>query len=394
MDSATPGLGALKRALFWILLLVLPVAILELGVRVVFAQKVGPSVLRYGFGFDRFEAIEVDRERFTVAEHGDLRANYSKYHAHQTRRDYDRETGESFDVSINAQGFRGRDFRPQKEPGVLRVVALGSSSTFGFTNRDDETYPVQLERLLGERCPSQRVEVLNLGIPPLESDQILSLFLAEGLPLEPDIVTFYEGNNDAAGLREKMESVRRALPAEAKREMPPSGLERLWRAGANRSLALALVDNIARAARSQAVLDLEEEARGPREKFIGNLDRLVAICRESGIELVVATQQALSRLVPREEVRGLTYAGEVERVKARLALRGGLRPSELKFLVHDLLMKDLRGWAVRERVPLVDVIEALDAERDVLVTHVHLSPRGNRLIAELLAAELARGRCP
>ncbi len=69
-----------------------------------------------------------------------------------------------FVVGINEQGFRGRNFGP-KSPGVVRVVTLGASSTFGFYNRDHETYPHQLEQVLNERCDSQHFEVLNLGIP-------------------------------------------------------------------------------------------------------------------------------------------------------------------------------------------------------------------------------------
>ena len=38
--------------------------------------------------------------------------------------------------------------------------------------------------LLNERCPDgPRYEVINLGIPHLTSAQIVSLFLAEGVPL-------------------------------------------------------------------------------------------------------------------------------------------------------------------------------------------------------------------
>jgi hypothetical protein len=58
-----------------------------------------------------------------------------------------------------------------------------------------------------------RFEVLNLGIPHATSDHILSLFLAEGPLLDPDVVVFYSGANDSA-LEEK----------------PRSGVEGLWSA--------------------------------------------------------------------------------------------------------------------------------------------------------------------
>jgi hypothetical protein len=39
-------------------------------------------------------------------------------------------------------------------------------------------------------------------------------------------------------------------------------------------------------------------------------------------------------------------------------------------------------------VPFVDVVKALDQDRDVLVSWVHLSPRGNRMIADAFAEEI------
>ena len=50
-------------------------------------------------------------------------------------------------ASINSQGFRGPDFKIAKPEGVFRVMCLGESSTFGYHNRDDETYPFILGRL-------------------------------------------------------------------------------------------------------------------------------------------------------------------------------------------------------------------------------------------------------
>ena len=97
--------------------------------------------------------------------------------------------------------FRGRDFQTQKAPGVIRVVTLGASSTFGYYDRDEETYPFLLETLLNAESPeSLRFEVINLGIPHLKMASIYQLFMAEALPLQPDIVTFYEGNNDAGSI--------------------------------------------------------------------------------------------------------------------------------------------------------------------------------------------------
>jgi hypothetical protein len=113
--------------------------------------------------------------------------------------DHDPITNEAFRGSINSRGFRGGEFDESKELGVTRIVTLGSSSTFGYYDRDNETYPYYLEQKLNQRLAgTARFEVINLGIPHLRSEEILALFYAEAIPLHPDVITFYEEVNDAA----------------------------------------------------------------------------------------------------------------------------------------------------------------------------------------------------
>jgi hypothetical protein len=44
-------------------------------------------------------------------------------------------------------------------------------------------------------------------------------------------------------------------------------------------------------------------------------------------------------------------------------------------------------------VPFADIVSALDRDRDVLVSWVHVTPRGNRLIAEAYAREILPRTC-
>ena len=51
-------------------------------------------------------------------------------------------------------------------------------------------------------------------------------------------------------------------------------------------------------------------------------------------------------------------------------------------------MESLKNWVSAENVPLVDIIGQLDNDRDVLVSWVHLSPEGNRMVAEAFSEEI------
>src|SRR5262249_54335367 len=76
-------------------------------------------------------------------------------------------------ASINSHGFRGPDFETIKPKGVFRVVCLCESSTFGFRDRDNETYPFILGRLFAQQ--KLPVEDINAGFPYYNSGSIFSL---------------------------------------------------------------------------------------------------------------------------------------------------------------------------------------------------------------------------
>ncbi len=193
--------------------------ILEVGTRIYFSTQIGAQILLYGTpayrvreqireATDRAETEEAEKSlarvhrghvgayrRYVAGQSG----SYSKYLPNQTKLLYSEITGELEAIRINNHGFRGKDFSVSKSPGVIRVLALGGSSTFGYRSQDHETYPHVLERLLNERGPAdQRFEVINFGVPHATSEHIVSLFLAEGVALAPEFVTLYAGANDSA----------------------------------------------------------------------------------------------------------------------------------------------------------------------------------------------------
>jgi hypothetical protein len=133
----------------------------EIGARVVMAFRLGPSVLLYGTRIERSKVLQPSlkdapwHEKATQVERGQQRIDsngvpgYLKYRPHQQRFIRD-ALGERHQARINSRGFRGDEFETAKAPGVYRIVALGASSTFGYHDRDDETYPVYLEGQLND----------------------------------------------------------------------------------------------------------------------------------------------------------------------------------------------------------------------------------------------------
>jgi lysophospholipase L1-like esterase len=64
--------------------------------------------------------------------------------------------------TTNSFGLRDREFAPDPPPGVVRILAVGDSWTFGLGVDLSETWPKQLERALAER--GIKAEVINAGV--------------------------------------------------------------------------------------------------------------------------------------------------------------------------------------------------------------------------------------
>ena len=387
------GSGASRKHICYALLMLLvALVVVEISARVMLVVKLGPRTALYGTRYYRNERMvdkmEALNNSHTVMWHENMRGAYSKYFPGEVKTDTDQHGG-LFKVTMNKHGFRGKSHAIAKGPGDVRIVTLGGSSTFGYGNRDNETYPQVMEDLLNKSGAGARYEVINLGIPHMRSDNIRSLFYAEALVLKPDIVTYYEGMNDTVS----MTGVRGAIvdvAVKGTKENPL--LKRLVDVYAvlrDKSVLVLLLENVMITFEGRLFTDsdLKDQLDGKSATFITNLSEIKSECARRGILFVVANQQAKSLAYNDEEIKGLTYHEEVDRIAIKLQEKG-VTVWEMRFLVHASLMETLRKWADKENIPFVDVIEAMDNDRDCLTSWVHLNPKGNRIIARALAGKI------
>ena len=162
--------------------LVFTLVCMELGLRLI-------ERLNYYPGF--FKAINSAYTPF------DVKTGEGLYYTHPYTA-YDMKPGYGIpgEVTINSYGFRGKEFDITKAPGTFRIVALGGSTTYGIGLEEDGTYPYHLEKVLQERLGTDKVEVINAGLVSATTAESLSRFLLKVVPLDPDMVIFYEGYND------------------------------------------------------------------------------------------------------------------------------------------------------------------------------------------------------
>lgn len=133
-----------------------------------------------------------------------------------------------------------------------------------------------------------------------------------------------------------------------------------------------------------ALIHATDLSRG-KEKTVpmvlSNLDSIRGAAQEVGAEFLVASQQAKSRSVTEQEMRGMTYGEELEYIRRRLEENGAIVYLEARFLIHNDIMNGLRRWAEGNDLPFIDVIQAMDERRDLLTSWVHLNAEGNAIVA-------------
>lgn len=97
----------------------------------------------------------------------------------------------------NSLGFRSQEFEPKKKPGTIRILFMGSSTTFGVGNTLENTYPFLVGRILSEKLDSVRIETINGAMPAKGSFWVVER-IKHSLYLDPDIIISMTGYNDSA----------------------------------------------------------------------------------------------------------------------------------------------------------------------------------------------------
>jgi len=103
-------------------------------------------------------------------------------------------TTKPFAVSFrfDSIGCRGPDYAVSRDPGIIRVLALGDSYTLGAGVHERDTYAARLAGLLNDNranAPTRiKYEVINCGIAGYGIAEAEKLYMTLGRRLDPDIV--------------------------------------------------------------------------------------------------------------------------------------------------------------------------------------------------------------
>jgi lysophospholipase L1-like esterase len=99
-------------------------------------------------------------------------------------------------IYVNNLGFIDRDREFEKKGDVFRIVICGASFSMGQGVEEGKNYPALLEKMLNEKIPSRKYEVINLSIAGYGNNEILEVLEKFALKFNPDMIFIAESLQD------------------------------------------------------------------------------------------------------------------------------------------------------------------------------------------------------
>ena len=283
--------------------------------------------------------------------------------------------------------MRGPDFAPVKPAGVYRIICMGESSTFGFFDRDEFTYPALLGQTFADNGgqDGKRVEAINAGIPHANSDNIAAMLKHEMIGYQPDLVTVYAGFNDAVLMMDenRLQATMRWLHGHLATYVALKRLITALGGPALHSRWAGYLSNVEpAAARKQIDLHVERYER--------NLRQMVGLARTNGAKIVFIRQPITMEFYDQaSDWRTRPYSERLGRVKAAYQASKTVTSSDVQLLVHGALIETLDRLAAELQVPVVDNIAIMDRRPEYHASYVHITEDGNRELAAAIHQTIA-----
>ena len=284
-------------------------------------------------------------------------------------------------INVDERGIRATWRAPQSQQQPTRIFLFGGSTMWGTGARDDFTIASQLAKRIHAQKNAPGVEITNLGEHGYVSTQeLLTLQLELRRGNIPDAVIFYDGVNDVASAYQEgvagipQNELNRRIDFESPMAsfayafVRESALFRpvLWRAR----------DTVWR--REDAQRSPEARSRLARDAvrvYVGNVAIIDGLARDFGFRALFFLQPVVftKRHLSADEQRGANENGFMREFFER---------------AYDLMRKD-GGLSANPRFHDISALfESVEAP--LYFDFVHISERGNEMVAEAMLPEVDR----
>lgn len=313
----------------------------------------------------------------------------------------------------NEFGFRGHPLTLAKPAKTIRIAFVGASTTVGF-HAFAFSYPEYVEAWLNRYAQANhlqvRFEAINAGREGLNSRDIAAIVQHEVLPLDPDMVVYYEGSNQfrvASALASPAPAPPRDAEAAVEHKVPE--LIRTHLAiGDLVDLALTGFPSLREPRKPAYLLNWGAgvDERNPDvdshnlplnlPRIVKDLDAIRNSLGPSRSQLVLCSFEWLS-----ENGMMLSPSRHQYIYKQLNTDLWPLRYADIQQLA-DFQNRVFRRYAASRGVPFLDVAAALPQDPDLFVDAIHMTESGDRVrawitfqkLVPILRAQIDSGRLP
>jgi len=285
--------------------------------------------------------------------------------------------GAKINIKINSLGFRGDEFVRQKPPGTVRVACLGASTTFcAEVSSNAATWPARLQEKLRQAYPGVNIEVVNAAVGGYVAEDNLKNLQHRVLPLEPDLVIYYEANNEIVHDTQLLAARDGLIRADGARQSPFVATMSKY------SLTFDLAyKNLAIAARSRAAADgqkvLDRVPRDLPDRFVGVLDRMHSDLAAKDVPFLLSTFIVKYRR-DQDRATQVRNADVAFYYMPWMSIDGMLD-------AMDVYNQAILDYGARAHVPVVDDRDAIPPDADHFSDCMHLLDPGAEAMADRFA---------
>ena len=317
-------------------------------------------------------------------------------------------------VTHNAQGFREVEDVPREAPqGTFRIFLMGASTAYGLGGMfphlqteyavldNSETIDAYLEEVLNEAgLPYDRVEVVNAGIPSIWTHHHLIYLNQAILGYDPDMVLFLDGWNDHFFREEWHDQFAAyAQTEQAQTIMGPATLGSLVRMNGwwmfRKSAAIHLTARAGRSVKAfltrgggpvpidvdRALVDVQSVFE---ENALKMIERNALILEHENIPTIFMLQPMLIL-----ERANLDRMPEIERQLFEFNVGWQEGIEEFMHGATPLIARRIEETVTPFGHRFMDLTGIYpESEGQIYTDYAHLTPEGNRILAERVAVEI------
>jgi hypothetical protein len=280
--------------------------------------------------------------------------------------------GATIHIKINSLGFRGPEFSREKPPNTFRIVCLGASTTFSSeASSNAAIWTQRLQDKLQAAYPDTRIEVINAAVGGYVASDNLKNLTHRVLPLDPDVVIYYEANNEIVKDTQELAASRGLLGPNGRRQS--AFVSQMSRFSLTFDLAYKNLVILMRS-RTQAQGAIDRVPPELPARFIGVLDDMRSALAARGVPLVVSTFIVKYR---RDQPRPtqIANADVAFYYMPWMSIEGMLDAMD----VYNTAIVD---YGRRKGLPVVDDRNVIPADADHFADCMHLTDMGNEMMAE------------